>query len=163
MVTQTTTVAFETASGWESVGTTRALTDLGVKTFAVGDQIAVVYTNTSNSTVKVESAALTAADIAAGGRSAKIKVTMTNPKASTAVTYIYPAAMADANGSPKLTALDTQGGTLASLASVHGNPVQGRGPAHGGITCQPVGSLQVHHQEKRWCHRHHQRCHETHR
>ena len=42
VVTQTTTVAFETASGWESVGTTRALTDAGVKTFAVGDKIAVV-------------------------------------------------------------------------------------------------------------------------
>ena len=117
VVTQTTTVAFETASGWESVGTTRALTDAGVKTFAVGDKIAVVYTNTSDVNDMVESAALTAADIAAGGRSAKFKVTMTNPKASTSVTYIYPAAMANADGTPKLTALDTQGGTLASLAS----------------------------------------------
>ncbi len=117
VVTQTTTVAFETASGWESVGTTRALTDAGVKTFAVGDKIAVVYTNTSDVNDMVESAALTAADITPGGKTAKFKVTMTNPKASTSVTYIYPAAMADANGLPKLTALNTQDGTLASLAS----------------------------------------------
>ena len=117
VVTQTTTVAFETASGWESVGTTRALTDAGVKTFAVGDKIAVVYTNTSDVNDMVESAALTAADIAAGGRSAKFKVTMTNPKASTSVTYIYPAAMANADGTPKLTALNTQNGTLATLSS----------------------------------------------
>lgn len=111
VVTQTTTVDFEEAV------ITRALTDLGVKTFAVGDKIAVVYTNTSNATVKTESAALTAADITAGGRSAKFKVTMTNPKASTSVTYIYPAAMANADGTPKLTVLNSQDGTLASLAS----------------------------------------------
>ena len=117
VVTQTTTVAFETASGWESVGTTRALTDAGVKTFAVGDKIAVVYTNTSDVNDMVESAALTAADIAAGGRSAKFKVTLTDPKSSSAVTYIYPAAMANADGTPNLTALNTQNGTMATLSS----------------------------------------------
>lgn len=116
-VTQITTVNFETSSGWESVGTTRALTDLGVKTFSVGDKIAVVYTNTSSTTVKVESDALTAQDISADSKSANFKVTMTSPLKNTAVTYIYPASIADANGTPNLSALNTQDGTLASLAS----------------------------------------------
>lgn len=115
VVTQTTTVDFEASSSWEM--TTRSLTDAGVKTFAVGDKIAVVYINTSSTTVKVESAALTDADIVAGGRSANFKVTMTDPKASSAVTYIYPATMANADGTPKLTALNTQNGTLATLSS----------------------------------------------
>ena len=109
-VTLTTTVSFDGA-------TTRALTADGVKTFAVGDQIAVVYTNTSDVNDMVESAALTAADITPGGKTAKFKVTMTNPKASSAVTCIYPAAMAKSDGAPNLDALDTQDGTLATLAS----------------------------------------------
>lgn len=111
IVTTTTMVSFNRA------GSTRALTPEGVKTFAVGDQIAVKYTNTSDASVKVVSDALTAADIAQDGKSARFSVNMTAPKANGAVTYIYPAAMADANGSPNLSALDTQDGTLATLAS----------------------------------------------
>lgn len=109
-VTLTTTVSFDGA-------TTRALTADGVKTFAVGDQIAVVYVNKSNATVKVESAALTATDIETGGKIAHFTVTLTDPKASSAVTCIYPAAMAKSDGAPNLDALDTQDGTLATLAS----------------------------------------------
>lgn len=109
-VTLTTTVSFDGA-------TTRALTADGVKTFAVGEKIAVVYTNTSNATVKVESAALTATDIETGGKIAHFTVTLTNPKASSAVTCIYPAAMAKSDGTPYLDALNTQDGTLATLAS----------------------------------------------
>lgn len=111
IVTTTTMVSFNRA------GSTRALTPEGVKTFAVGDQMAVMYTNTSDATVKVVSAALTANDISADSKSANFKVTMTNPKANGAVTYIYPAAMANADGTPNLSALDTQNGTLATLAS----------------------------------------------
>ena len=111
VLTLTTNVSFNGAA------TTRALTAAGVKTFAVGDKIAVFYTNTSDATIKVESAALTADDIAADGKNARFSVTMTNPKASGAVTYIYPAAMANADGTPKLTALDTQDGTLTTLAN----------------------------------------------
>ena len=109
-VTLTTTVSFDGA-------TTRALTADGVKTFAAGDQIAVVYTNNSNATVKVESAALTVADIETGGKIAHFTVTLTDPKASSAVTCIYPNAMAKSDGAPNLDALDTQDGTLATLAS----------------------------------------------
>lgn len=109
-VTLTTTVSFDGA-------TTRALTADGVKTFAVGDQIAVVYVDKSNATVKVESNALTATDIETGGKIAHFTVTLTNPKASSAVTCIYPAAMAKSDGTPYLDALNTQNGTLATLAS----------------------------------------------
>ena len=109
-VTLTTTVSFDGA-------TTRALTADGVKTFAVGDQIAVVYVDKSNATVKVESNVLTATDIETGGKIAHFTVTLTDPKASSAVTCIYPAAMAKSDGAPNLDALDTQNGTLATLAS----------------------------------------------
>lgn len=109
-VTLTTTVSFDGA-------TTRALTADGVKTFAVGEKIAVVYTNTSNATVKVESNALTATDIETGGKIAHFTVTLTDPKASSAVTCIYPNAMAKSDGAPNLDALNTQNGTLATLAS----------------------------------------------
>lgn len=109
-VTLTTTVSFDGA-------TTRALTADGVKTFAVGDQIAVVYVDKSNATVKVESAALTATDIETGGKIAHFTVTLTDPKASSAVTCIYPNAMAKSDGAPNLDALNTQDGTLATLAS----------------------------------------------
>ena len=110
-VTLTTTVSFDGASS------TRALTADGVKTFAVGDQIAVVYVNNSNATVKVESAALTATDIETGGKIAHFTVTLTDPQPSSAVKCIYPAAMAKSDGTPYLDALNTQDGTLATLAS----------------------------------------------
>ena len=109
-VTLTTTVSFDGA-------TTRALTADGVKTFAVGDQIAVVYVDNSNATIKVESNALTATDIETGGKIAHFTVTLTDPKASSAVNCIYPAAMAKSDGTPYLDALNTQDGTLATLAS----------------------------------------------
>lgn len=110
-VTLTTTVSFDGA-------TTRALTADGVKTFAVGDKIAVVYYQEGSSNpVTVESAALTAANIETGGKIAHFTVTLTNPKASSAVTCIYPAAMAKSDGTPNLDALNIQDGTLATLAS----------------------------------------------
>ena len=109
-VTLTTTVSFDGA-------TTRALTADGVKTFAVGDKIAVVYVDNNNATVKVESNALTATDIETGGKIAHFTVTWTDPKTSSAVTCIYPAAMAKSDGTPYLDALNTQDGTLATLAS----------------------------------------------
>lgn len=110
-VTLTTTVSFDGASS------TRALTADGVKTFAEGDKIAVVYVDNSNATVKVESAALTATDIETGGKIAHFTVTLTDPQPNSAVNCIYPAAMAKSDGAPNLDALDTQDGTLATLAS----------------------------------------------
>lgn len=49
-------------------GGTKALDAAGHKTFAVGDQIAVVYTNTSGTTVKAVSAALTQLLLGGPGR-----------------------------------------------------------------------------------------------
>ncbi len=95
---------------------TKALTAGGVKTFAVGEQIAVVYKNTSGNTVKVDSEALTTDAITGGGTSATFTVTLTNPNREQDVTYIYPAAMAKDNGDPNWEALASQNGTLATLA-----------------------------------------------
>lgn len=113
IVTLTTTVSLD---GSDSAAT-RALTSAGVKTFAVGDQIAVVYENTSDATVRTVSDALTAADIASGSKSATFTVSLTNPKPNGSVKYIYPAAMAKPDGSENYDALAGQNGTLANLAS----------------------------------------------
>lgn len=122
VVTLTTTVGLE-----ESGATTRSLTSSGVKTFAVDDQIAVIYKNTSNQTVKAVSNKLISTDISADGKTANFTVTLSNPKASEPVRYIYPAAMAaatvdagsdvDADDNVNYDALATQDGTLATLAS----------------------------------------------
>lgn len=111
VVTQTITVSLDGKAA------TRALTDVGVKTFDKDDLIAVVYTNTSDETVKAVSTALAATDITDEGKTATFTVTLTDPKASTEVTYIYPAAMAKDDGSVNYAALATQDGTLASLAA----------------------------------------------
>ena len=121
VVTLTTTVGFDASAD------TRALTSTGVKTFAVGDQIAVIYKNTSDQTVTATSNALTTGDITNEGKNANFTVTLTNPKASEAVRYIYPAAMlaatvatdaaVNADANVKYGALATQDGTLTNLAS----------------------------------------------
>lgn len=98
-------------------GGTKALDAAGHKTFAVGDQIAVVYTNTSGTTVKAVSAALTESNIHNSGKAADFSVELTDPDRTQDVTYIYPAAMANADGSVNYSALATQNGTLASLAA----------------------------------------------
>lgn len=92
---------------------TRALTENGVKTFAVGEQIAVIYTNSSDETVKAVSYELTAGDIAEGSKSANFTVTLDNPKAGT-IKYVYPAAMANDDGT--MASISTQDGTLESLS-----------------------------------------------
>ena len=110
-VTLTTTISMDD-------GTTRAITiegNKGVKTFAEGDQIAVIYTNTSSKRVKAVSNALVASDIT-DGKTAKITVTLIDPVAGS-VDYIYPANMANSDGTPNLSALCMQDGTLANLAS----------------------------------------------
>jgi hypothetical protein len=96
---------------------TRALTETGVKTFAAGDQIAVVYINTSDVTVVTTSSPLVAGDLSADSKKATFTVTLTSPKASAAVKYIYPASMAKADGTVNYNALNVQDGSLATLAS----------------------------------------------
>lgn len=112
IVTLTTTVSLDGGAS------TRALTEAGVKTFAEGDQIAVIYENTSHNFVKATSAALKAADITNGGRSAKFTVTLVNPKEGTIdINYCYPAALATIDGGYDVNALANQDGTLASISS----------------------------------------------
>lgn len=117
IVTLTTTV------GFNETATTRALDASGHKTFAIGDQIAVIYKNTSNQTVKAVSNALTSG----GTASATFTVTLVNPATDSSVRYIYPAAMAkesiatdaaiDDAGTVNYDALVSQDGTLATLGS----------------------------------------------
>lgn len=123
-VTLTTRVSFD--------ATTKALDAGGVKTFAVGDQIAIFYTDSLDDTQKAVTLALTADDISDGGKTALFTVTLKKPQPGTDVRYVYPAAMASDDGydigeNPRidsyqgwgtfnLEALDTQDGTLESLS-----------------------------------------------
>lgn len=109
-ITLTTTVSRD------GVGDTRAVTEGGVKTFAEGEQIAVIYTNTSSQRVVAVSNALTVDDITNDGKDAKITVTLTDPVAGS-VDYIYPANMANSDGTTNYSALCMQDGTWATLSS----------------------------------------------
>ena len=109
VVTLTTTISLDAGA------TTRALDGDGNKTFAVDEQIAVVYTNTSSQRVKAVSNALKTENITNGGKNATITVTLTDPVAGS-VDYIYPAAMAKNDGNINYSALCMQNGTLATLA-----------------------------------------------
>ena len=86
------------------------------KTFAVGDQIAVIYQNDSGNLDKAESVALTESDLFSGGKSAKITVTLTNPEANGSVRFIYPASMAGTDD-VDYSKLKNQTGTLAGIAA----------------------------------------------
>ena len=113
VVTLTTTVSLDGGA------TTRALTAGGVKTFAVGETMAIYYwKNKGNDHVKAVSAPLTAGDITNGGKSATFTFTLDNPYKDQRVSYVYPAAMANADFTPNYDALyNNQDGTLATLAS----------------------------------------------
>ena len=122
------TVTMKTTVSLDGKSATRALTEAGVKTFAAGDQIAVIYEQ-GTGTGKAVSVALTAADIdASDAHKATFSVALTNPKANGKVRYIYPAAMAaddvstttpDNAATINYAALNTQDGTLTSLASTY--------------------------------------------
>ena len=111
-------VTLTTKVGFDGGATTRALSSTGKKTFAAGETMALVYKkNTGGSTVKVVSAALTDGDITDGGKSATFTFELTDPDKSAKVTYIYPAAMAKADGTVNYAALNSQDGTLSTLSS----------------------------------------------
>ena len=110
IVTLTTTVSMDGGAS------TRALTAEGVKTFAAGETMAVIYNN-GTSTVKAMSHTLEAGDLIDGGRSATFTFDLDNPDKGVAVTYIYPAAMANSDGSINYAALNSQNGSLTTLAS----------------------------------------------
>ena len=110
------TVTMTTTVGLNAAPKTRALTGEGVKTFAVGEQMAIVYSNGSGMVMAV-SRALKADDIKDAGTSASFTFDLETPDKQIDVTYIYPASMARADGSINYDALANQDGTLASLAS----------------------------------------------
>ena len=114
IVTVTTTVSL---AGDE----TRAVTAAGIKTFAVGDRVALKYWNTgiggSGQWDKALSQVLTAEDISADGKTATLTFTLSNPEAGGAIQYVYPAAMADSYGQPDYSNLSAQDGTLTTLSS----------------------------------------------
>lgn len=110
------TVTMTTTVGLNAAPKTRALTGEGVKTFAVGEQMAIVYSNGSGMVMAV-SRALKADDIKDAGTMASFTFDLETPDKSQDVTYIYPASMARADGSINYDALANQDGTLASLAS----------------------------------------------
>ena len=110
------TVIMTTTVGLNAAPKTRALTGEGVKTFAVGEQMAIVYSNGSGM-VKAVSLPLKADDIKDAGTRASFTFGLETPDKSIDVTYIYPASMARADGSINYDALANQDGTLASLAS----------------------------------------------
>ena len=99
-------------------GGTRALTPAGIKTFAVGETMAIIYNN-GTSTVKAVSHELRTEDIAEGNKSATFTFDLETPNKTGAVMYIYPAAMAtETDPFLNYNALYTeQNGTLTKLAS----------------------------------------------
>jgi len=119
VVTLTATVSLDGAAGTRAInGTT------GAKTFETGKQIAVIYKNTSNKTVKVVSADFTPTG---DNTTATFTVTLTNPATDGAIRYIYPASMAkevaeDATITDDDATIDysgifgSQDGTLTTLA-----------------------------------------------
>lgn len=115
IVTVTTTIGL---SGDNA--TTRALainyTDKKlVKTFAVGDQMGLTYQQNGGSAYVVSNP-LTAGDISADGKSAKLTFMLTNPIENGSITCKYPASMLDANGSIDNSFFLSQNGTLDDVA-----------------------------------------------
>ena len=114
-VTKDNVVTLTTTVGFDDAASTRALTAEGVKTFAVGETMAVIYYN-GTSTVKAVSHALEAGDITNEGKNATFTFDLETPNKSASVLYIYPAAMAGDTG-VDFTKLNTQEGTFDALQS----------------------------------------------
>lgn len=90
------------------------------KTFAVGEQLALVYKNTSGNTVKTVSAELVAGDITNEGKNATFTFELTDPDKTQNVSYIYPAVMANNDGTVLYPWLWVgQNGTLDNISSTY--------------------------------------------
>ena len=117
IVTVKTNISLDSSDDSDDNSVTRALsynmagTKL-VKFFKEGDQVAVIYTNTNDQTVKATSEELTSRDITNDGKSANFTVTLDNPKAGT-VEYVYPAPRANDDGTE--ASILSQDGTKATL------------------------------------------------
>lgn len=122
-VTLTTTISLDGSSA-----TTRALDADGKKTFAAGEQIALVYEDANNGVQKIISAKLKAENISSDKKTASFSFSFDKaPKDNGNFTMIYPASMAKEPlptsgefgdiAAPNYTGLGNQDGTLASLSS----------------------------------------------
>ena len=112
------TVTLTMSVGLNVGGETRALAADGTKTFAAGEKMAVIYKKTGGATAMAETVALKDdGDITNSGKTATFTVTLDDPDKTQNVTYVYPAAMVNSDGSVKDDALNSQDGTLASLAN----------------------------------------------
>lgn len=118
------TVTLTTTISLDGSASTRALDAQGKKTFAVGDQVAIYYQNTSDVAKMAVTTALTTTDISDDGKTAKFTVTLNDPKPSGKLRYVYPASMAeteitsvDGNENISSEFLLQQDGTLETLAS----------------------------------------------
>ncbi len=118
------TVTLTTTISLDGSASTRALDAQGKKTFAVGDQVAIYYQNTSDVAKMAITTALTTTDISDDGKTAKFTVTLNDPKPSGKLRYVYPASMAeteitsvDGNENISTDFEDEQDGTLETLAS----------------------------------------------
>ena len=120
VVTLTATVGFEANAGTRAVDPST-----GKKTFEGTNQIAVIYKNTSNQTVKAVSTDFTPTG---DNTTATFTVSLTNPTSDGAIRYIYPATMAktpatDATITDDDATIDysgllgSQDGTLTTLAN----------------------------------------------
>ena len=106
IVTLTTTVGFGEAD-------TKALdinyTDKKLtKTFAAGEQVVLTYEDQDGNNQNTVSQALTAGDISADGKSAKLTFALTNPRADGYISYQYPASESN---------FYAQNGTLTDVAT----------------------------------------------
>jgi len=112
VITLSTTVNLDNGSGTRSLNPTT-----GVKTFAVGETMALIYQTTASVSKKVVSHALTDGDLKDGDKSATFTFDLEEaPNKEVAVKYVYPASMADDNGI-NYAPLYTQDGTSGALAS----------------------------------------------
>ena len=103
-----------------SMAQTKALTSGGEKTFAINDQLAVIYKQVGGGTAVAISEKLTSVgtDILRDGKYAKFRITFTDPDKTKSVTYVYPANMAKNDGTINYDALySDQNGTLSKIAS----------------------------------------------
>ena len=106
IVTLTTTVGFA-ADGTKALAidyTAKTLT----KTFAVGEQVVLTYEDQDGNNQNTVSQALTAGDISADGKSAKLTFALTNPRADGYISYQYPASESN---------FYAQNGTLTDVAT----------------------------------------------
>ncbi len=109
------TVLLTTTVSFEGNEATKALTRDGVKTFANGEQMAVVYENTSNELVKT-TVTLESANISSDSKSVSFTVAASNPKPNGTFRLIYPAAMAGTDD-VDYSNLANQDGSLTTLAA----------------------------------------------